>query len=99
MKKFPSTIFAALAAFLVLAFAGTAVHADGDKDPITLVGELAESEAGGYLLIEQESGDSIAVSGSVMFGDHVGETVKLTGKWVEEEDGYRSFKVSKIEPA
>jgi hypothetical protein len=100
MKKLSSTrILAALAAFALLAFAGTALQAE----QVTLVGELVQDDAGDYLLVEESSGDSIAVRASsdlpmTALSDHVGHRVQLTGDWIENEDS-RYFVVSKVEPS
>lgn len=97
MKKLSTTSIAAgMTALLLLAVLVPAAYAE----EVTLVGQLAESEAGGYQLIEQGSGESITITGpSSELEMNVGKTVKLTGEWVKDESGSKYFAASKVEPA
>jgi hypothetical protein len=89
-----------LASLLMLSLFGVmATAAFAEDEEVTLIGQLAKSEAGGYVLIEQDSGDSITVTGPAELEHSVGAKVKLTGSWMEDESGARYFAVTKVEPA
>lgn len=100
-------ILASLVTLSLLAIAPTAAFAFQEQAPeeqvpeeqVTLTGQLAESEAGGYVLIEQESGESITITGPAELAQAVGTRVRLTGRWVEDGHGYRYFAVTKVERA
>lgn len=84
----------------------TAAALPAQQDPmpndeeITLTGQLSYVEDGdAYVLVEQDSGDSIILEGTVDFASHVDTTVDVTGKWAEDSEGNRYFKVSRIEAA
>jgi hypothetical protein len=63
----------------------------------TLTGKLNRDDQGGFVLIEQESGDSVPLQGPADLATYVGSTVKVTGMWSEDSAGKRHFKVSKVE--
>jgi hypothetical protein len=67
-------------------------------EEVTLIGQLTASDAGGYLLVEAESGESVTVTGPEELAEHIGQKVKVTGEWVENEDGMRYFAAKKVEP-
>ncbi|HVS13255.1 MAG TPA: hypothetical protein VMV46_04990 [Thermoanaerobaculia bacterium] len=100
MRKLTSTrLLTALATGLFLLLAGAALQAE----PVSLVGELVQDDDGNYLLVEESSGDSIALKASIelpatALEDHAGTMVEVTGEWSETEDS-RYFIVSKIQPS
>ena len=65
----------------------------------TLTGTLGGDATKGWTLVEDESGDSIKLKGSVKFADHVGHKVTLTGKWSDDGKGNKYFEVAKLEMA
>lgn len=65
----------------------------------TLTGTLSGDATKGWTLVEDESGDSIKLKGSVKFADHVGHKVSLTGKWSDDGKGDKYFEVAKLEMA
>lgn len=85
---------------LVLASAGMVMageeHAGAET---TLTGLLNSTEDGGYVLIEQASGESIALTGSASLADHVGSNVTVTGTWAEDAAGAKTFEVATVEAA
>jgi hypothetical protein len=87
----------ALAAVLLVLAPAAALLA-AEEEAVSLTGQLTTDEAGAYVLIEQESGDSIVLRGSSELADHVGSMVKITGKWAEDSEGYKYFEVSKVAP-
>lgn len=102
MKHRAKWLGAALAVALLALAPATAVLAQegmSADEEVTLTGQLTTDDAGGYVLVEQESGDSITLAGSVDFAEHVDSTVNVTGKWAEDSEGYRYFEVSYIESA
>jgi hypothetical protein len=63
---------------------------------VTLIGLLSVDANGDYVLVEEQSGDSIMLRGPAKLADHIGETVKVTGMWVDaSEDSY--FEVTAVE--
>jgi hypothetical protein len=101
-RRFAWAVIAALV--LVLAPAGLAVAQESEQpaaeqtEEISLTGQLSIDDLEGtYRLIEAESGDSIVLRGPAEMAEHVGATVKVTGKWAEDENGVKYFAVSKIE--
>lgn len=89
----------ALAAVLLVLAPAATLMAANEEEEVSLTGQLTTDEAGAYVLIEQESGDSIALRGVSELADHVGSMVKVTGKWAEDSEGYKYFEVSKVAPA
>lgn len=80
--------------------AGLALAGESHGDTMSLSGCLNQGQDGNFTLVERESGDSISIKApeNLRLADHVGETVKVTGQWVEKESEYqRYFKVSEIE--
>lgn len=69
---------------------------EGEGEMASLTGCLIETDEGGYVLEEQESGDEIALDGEAL-ADHVGHTVTVTGDWAENEDGMEYFAVDSLE--
>ncbi|HEX2465358.1 MAG TPA: hypothetical protein VHR17_12115 [Thermoanaerobaculia bacterium] len=65
----------------------------------TLTGTLSGDATKGWTLVEDESGDSIKLKGSVKFADHVGHKVAVTGKWSDDGKGNKYFEVAKLEMA
>lgn len=65
---------------------------------VTLVGVLSIDGSGGYILVEQQSGDSIILRGPDALAEHVGDMVRVTGSWVDEPD-VSYFEVMSIEVA
>jgi hypothetical protein len=91
-----------LAVALLVALAPVAsVLAADDRDKkmeTTLMGQLSQDSAGGYVLVEQESGEQIRLEGSDELADHVGHQVKVTGKWSDADtEGQKVFQVKKLE--
>ncbi|MGH9380140.1 MAG: hypothetical protein ACRD2Z_05960 [Thermoanaerobaculia bacterium] len=69
------------------------------EEETTLTGQLSTDEQGGYVLIEEASGESVSLVASMDLSQHVDATVNVTGKWAEDEEGNRVFEVSSVEPA
>ncbi len=88
-------------ALLVLGTASVVVaqEEEASAEEVTLTGRLSGDEESGYMLIEQESGETIALKGPRELASHVGSTVTVTGKWAEDTQGNRYFAVSKVEKA
>lgn len=106
MKNRVSPFGVALAVALLALAPATAVVAQVDpaataraEEEITLTGQLSTDEQGGYVLIEQASGDSIALVSSMALAEYVDNTVNVTGKWAEDAEGNQTFEVSSVEPA
>lgn len=102
MRAVQNRLMVALAVgLLALASAGLAAADDKTGETTSLVGCLDKDVGGAFTLIEQESGDRVAIEGSskdVRLDDHVGHTVKITGQWVDDENLYRRyFEVSSID--
>ncbi len=68
------------------------------NEPVVLEGCLEEGdeEEGYYVLVIDEE-EEIPVMGTAALSKHVGHRVRLTGTWIEDEEGETSFNVSKIE--
>lgn len=99
-RRLAWTLIAGL--LLALAPAGMAVAQEAEQateeQEISLTGQLSVDDLEGtYVLIEAESGDSVIVRGAADLAKHVGTTVKVTGKWAEDDKGVKYFAVSKIE--
>jgi len=101
MKK---TIGIALALTLGLGgIAAVATHAapvvqDAEQAEVTLSGQLSESAAGAYVLVEAESGNAIALRGSEAdLAPNLGSTVSVTGSWAVDDSGEQYFAVSSVE--
>lgn len=69
------------------------------EEEVTLTGQLSADDLGGYVLVEQESGESIPLVSSLDLSAHVDTTVNVTGTWAEDEEGNKTFEVSSVEPA
>ena len=99
--KHTSRIVVALVAVIALLGSVPAVFAAPDgmpEDEINLIGRLSTDDAGGYVLIEEESGDWVALAGpETLFESHVGATVRITGHWAEDETGERYVEVRAVE--
>jgi glucose/arabinose dehydrogenase len=65
----------------------------------TLSGQLSKNDMGGYILVEEQSGDSITLQGPEDLADHVGTKVTVTGRWATDADGNQYFEVSTVAPA
>ena len=65
----------------------------------TLTGQLSKNDMGGYVLVEEQSGDTITLQGPEDLADHVGTKVSVTGKWATDADGNQYFEVSTVAPA
>ena len=66
----------------------------------TLTGKLSQDDLGGYVLIEAQSGDSVSLVGlATELSSHVGETVRVTGRWTSDSSGGKTFTVTRIEKA
>jgi hypothetical protein len=92
---------AAVSALLFgLATVGIAnVHEPAEQEAgMTLTGMLSIDGNGGYVLIEEQSGDSVALQGPQGLADHLGSTVKVSGRWVDDPDG-TYFLVKRVEAA
>lgn len=84
----------------MLALAGSAVadcgaeHAKNDQSRadrmVSLQGCLSQNMDGSFRLIERESGESVELEAAqdLRIDDHVGQTVKVTGHWVDESGSY-----------
>lgn len=96
-------LWIALAVALLALLPAASLMAHDDKpadEEITLTGQLSyDQDMEAYVLIEEESGDSIVLTGSVDFAEHDGSKVSLTGKWAEDSEGFQYFEVSRIDPA
>lgn len=82
-------------AFIALGSAGILLAEEAKE--LSLSGTLSETEDGGYVLVEQESGEGISVRGPDELADHVGSEVKVTGQWVKDDEGVEYFWVKAIE--
>lgn len=69
------------------------------EEEVTLTGQLSADDQGGYVLIEEASGESIPLVSAMDLSEHVDTTVNVTGKWAEDAEGNRTFEVSSVEPA
>ena len=101
MKK---TIGIALA--LTLGLSGLAAVAaqaapamqEAEQAEVTLTGQLSESAAGAYVLVEAESGSAIALRGSEAdLAENLGSAVSITGSWAVDDSGEQYFAVSSVE--
>jgi len=64
---------------------------------VTLSGQLAQSAAGDYVLVEAESGDSIVLRGANDdLAGHIGSSVAVTGAWASDDEGREYFAVTSI---
>jgi hypothetical protein len=101
MRAVRNRVVAGLAVGLVvLAGIGLAAADNETGETTSLVGCLDEDVSGSFTLVEQESGDRIALESSedLRLEDHVGHTIKVTGKWIDDEEQYRHyFQVSAID--
>jgi hypothetical protein len=98
-----------LALGLLLAPAGFALTQDepaalpvergDDESMITLIGQLSRDSSGLYVLVEQESGDAIRVTGPQELADYLETKVEVTGEWVQSSEGDPIFQVAKIRSA
>ena len=67
---------------------------------ITLTGMLRSDGAGGYGLVDQQSGESIDLKKQgKKFAKYEGEMVTVAGKWVDDDPTSNTFKASKVKPA
>ena len=67
---------------------------------ITLTGMLKSDGADAYMLVDQQSGDSIDLKKkSKKLSKHEGQMVSIEGRWVDNDPTSKTFKVSKVEPA
>jgi len=87
-------------ALLAVATSTAVVMAEETQDqPQTLIGQLSRNaDSGQYSLIEQESGDEVRLRGPDSLASHIGEAVKVTGKWAKDQDG-DYFEVVMVEKA
>lgn len=69
------------------------------EEEITLTGQLSADDQGGYVLIDEASGESVPLVSSMDLSEHVDARVNVTGKWTEDGEGNRIFEVSSVEPA
>ncbi len=93
--------FSAVLVFVVLALttAGLVAAIEGDNSTeTTLVGKLSTDDGGGYVLVEAESGDQVALRGEQL-ADYVDETVAVTGAWAQDAEGHSYFAVSSVQLA
>jgi hypothetical protein len=68
--------------------------------PVTVTGMVQADGTEGYLLIDKESGDSIALKGKKKkLAAEEGSNVTLTGYWKKDDPSTKVFRVSKVEPA
>ncbi len=74
-------------------------QSEGEPMATTLVGQLSEEAGGGYILVEEESGDKIRLEGSDELAEHVGTKVKVTGEWANDSEGKLIFRVSTVKKA
>jgi hypothetical protein len=65
----------------------------------TLTGTIGGDAQKGFVLVEDESGDSIKLKGSVKFAEHIGHKVTVVGKWSDDGKGTKYFEVSSLEMA
>lgn len=72
--------------------------AETAEEEVTLTGQLSADGQGGYVLIEEASGESIPLVSATDLSEHVDTTVNVTGKWAEDAEGSRTFEVSSVEP-
>ena len=100
----------ALALLVLTAAAGGVLAQDGDRQEVpaqdesqqmgtTLVGQLSQEAGGGYVLVEEESGEQIRLEGSDKLAEHVGTKVKVTGEWANDSEGKLIFRVSTVKSA
>jgi hypothetical protein len=67
---------------------------------VMLTGMLKSDGADGYMLVDQQSGDSIDLKKkSKKLAKHEGQMVTIEGRWVDNDPTSKTFKVSKVEPA
>jgi hypothetical protein len=67
---------------------------------VNVTGMLQSDDADGYVLVDQESGDSIALKGKKKkLAKHEGTAVTLTGRWRDNDPSTKMFRVSKVEAA
>lgn len=93
-----STLVAITIGLLVLGTAGLA-SAGGDdskhakSETMALQGCLNQDSNGDFTLVEIESGDSVRVKApeKLRIGEHVGQTVELTGNWQEDKVDYTMY--------
>lgn len=83
---------------LAPAAAVVAQEAETAEEEVTLTGQLSTDDGGGYVLIDEASGESIPLVSAVDLSGHVDTTVNVTGKWAEDAEGNRTFEVSSVEP-
>lgn len=99
MNSFQSLKAVAAVAGLLLGLvtaAGAVQQQSTEEEPITLIGTVSVDGAGGYVLVEEQSGDSIALRGPSRLADFAGAFVKVSGRWVDDPDG-AYFMVATIE--
>lgn len=105
VKNLVSPFGVALAvALLTLAPAAAVVAqepgmAETAEEEVTLTGQISADDQGGYVLIDEASGESIPLVSATDLSEHVDTTVNVTGKWAEDAEGNRTFEVSSVEPA
>lgn len=103
MRQHVNRISAILAVALLALLPAVAVLAMDDgmktKEEVTLTGQLSNDEQGGFVLIERESGDSIALESAMDLAAYVDSTVNVTGTWNQDAAGNLTFQVSHVEPA
>lgn len=105
-KNHLSLLGVALAVALLALAPAAAVVAQEDpaaaapaEEEVTLTGQLSADDQGGYVLIDQASGESIPLVSSIDLSAHVDTTVNVTGMWAEDAEGNKTFEVSSVEPA
>jgi hypothetical protein len=81
---------------LLMSVAVVSAQQEDTKAGNMLTGTISGDAQKGWTLIEEESGDSVMLKGSVKFADYVGTRVIATGKW--SEDG-KYFEVSRLDKA
>lgn len=89
-----AVVVAVAAGLFALAGSGLAIADNKAGESTSLLGCLDKDVGGSFTLVEQESGDRIAIESSaedVRLDDHVGHTVKVTGQWVDDEKQYRRY--------
>ena len=67
---------------------------------INLTGMLKSDGAGGYVLVDEQSGDSIELKKKgKKFAKYEGQMVTVAGKWVDNDPTSKIFNASKVKPA
>ena len=67
---------------------------------INLTGMLKSDGAGGYVLVDEQSGESIELKKQgKKFAKYEGQMVTVAGKWIDDDPTSKTFRVSKVKPA